>query len=516
MVSTKSSNLVLLIVFAISIFLRVLPTFLTGEPFSTDSWPLIRDAEILREYTPVDLRSPLFDGYNNYWPGSFLFSVVGSEVLAVRTIDFMRYLIPITSSFSIIFIYIIARRLWRSSTAASLAALILGTSVTHVIFTSGVVKEGFAGPLYLQLILLTMVPQSLLPQVISSISLVITHHLTTLNALGILAFMAALHLYWNMKSGSEMDLKHLPSLLALSVIAVSYYLLYAKEGFKYPPKLEDVIDLIIYYVLGLFISTWLLGAKSSGSSKRFKVIILPALILALAVASTVRSPVSGLPHLDHIHLVYWLPLVLIAMMFYPSMISIKGRERVLVTGWLLSTFSLELFSVFSGCFACSSVAYREINFLLIPIALISSAILLKRNSIMKVIAVLLAVLSITSGYLAISWSLNGEDRLTYFWTYTRSEARAMEVLSSLHVKNLMGDEHDKYLASYYSIEVKVGDAFELFLGIKRPHGLILIHRLMGVDGFSLGPSFIPGKKIREVSLLTDRYLVIGSNEVCGS
>ena len=57
----------LISVFLLSVFLRMYPTIISGLPFSTDSWPLIRNAEKLVESSPTPLNGKLFDGYNNYW-----------------------------------------------------------------------------------------------------------------------------------------------------------------------------------------------------------------------------------------------------------------------------------------------------------------------------------------------------------------------------------------------------------------------------------------------------------------
>jgi hypothetical protein len=87
--------------------LRLYPTLVSGQPFSTDAWSPIRNAELLMKHTPVPLDDVMFDGYNNHWPANSLFGVVFSQVIGVELKQAMALVFPVigawlSSSFSLL------------------------------------------------------------------------------------------------------------------------------------------------------------------------------------------------------------------------------------------------------------------------------------------------------------------------------------------------------------------------------------------------------------------------------
>ena len=76
----RKESYYLMIIVLVSILLRIYPMTVSGLPFSTDSWLLIRNAEKLVENSPIPLNSKLFDGYNNYWPLSQIYGAILSMI----------------------------------------------------------------------------------------------------------------------------------------------------------------------------------------------------------------------------------------------------------------------------------------------------------------------------------------------------------------------------------------------------------------------------------------------------
>lgn len=91
----------LVLVCTAACLVRLYPAVITGLPFSTDGWSLIRNTELLLQYTPVPLSSPIFDGYNSFWPASSIFGAVVSEVTGVSPVMVMAFLVPFAGSVTV-------------------------------------------------------------------------------------------------------------------------------------------------------------------------------------------------------------------------------------------------------------------------------------------------------------------------------------------------------------------------------------------------------------------------------
>ena len=159
-------------------------------PFSTDAWPLIKNTEILIQNTPVPLNSNLFDGYNNFWPGSSLFSAVLSETLNLQPTYVMAFGIPLFAALALLLFYVIVKRVTQNTEISLLATALLAAAFPYTLFMAGVTKETFADPIYLSVIFLFLLKtnwKTTLLFTVASIALVLSHHLTAFLTLGIIA-----------------------------------------------------------------------------------------------------------------------------------------------------------------------------------------------------------------------------------------------------------------------------------------------------------------------------------------
>ncbi len=517
----SNSGPLLYLLLVVSISLRVLPTYVTHEPFSTDSWPLLKDVRILLENSPIDIRSPKFDGYNNFWPGSIIFSAVGSAIVGINFRDFMRYLFPIFSSLSPVLVYFISKRLinqedMSGNFAAFMSSFMVGTSVPNLLIGAGIVKESFAGPFYLALILSILIQRSTIFQLMMSFSIVLTHHLTLFNVIIIFTFMDLTLRWVRIKSGRTLEVSGPSSpLIILIILTVFYYAAFAKEGIRGIDFSSVLLNFIPYLLLGLYLS--FIASEPGESNARSRVLgkAAPLIAIIIGVLSTWRSPVPGLPKPDLINLLYVLPLVIFATAVPWALRYIGNSSRAILVSWLFSTLSIEAFSVISRCNECSPLAYREISFLIVPMIIISSFTFRYLNRLKKIVALALIFLSLLIAITALSLTLSGGDRITYIWTYSPSEVRIIEVIGYFGPKKVLSDNHISYLATYYSINVDEAELARIFLSKKILKGDILVHRLMKTNGFTSGPVRISGRDVRELVRHLNKYLVVGPNEVRG-
>ena len=117
--------LCLFIVLLIALAIRLYPTVISGMPFSTDAWPLIRNTELIIQNTPVPLNSGIFDAYNNFWPGSQLFGAALSQITSLPPITAMALGIPIAAAFAILIFYFLVKKLTENTKIALIAAALL-------------------------------------------------------------------------------------------------------------------------------------------------------------------------------------------------------------------------------------------------------------------------------------------------------------------------------------------------------------------------------------------------------
>src|SRR5665648_53429 len=132
--------LFILIPLLIALTLRLYPTLISGMPFSTDAWPLIRNTELLIQNTPIPLSSNIFDGYNNFWPAIQLFGAILSIITTLPAITSMALGIPIAAALTIPIFYLLVKKITQNNTISLIAATLLATAFPYALFTAGVTK----------------------------------------------------------------------------------------------------------------------------------------------------------------------------------------------------------------------------------------------------------------------------------------------------------------------------------------------------------------------------------------
>ena len=94
---------------AIAILLRTYPYLVSGLPFSVDSWPSIRYAELLLSEQPIRVgeAGPLGKSPNYF--GEKVFGAVASALTGLQPMHAMAFLVPLVGALSTLVLYAIAR-----------------------------------------------------------------------------------------------------------------------------------------------------------------------------------------------------------------------------------------------------------------------------------------------------------------------------------------------------------------------------------------------------------------------
>jgi putative flippase GtrA len=494
--------LYVLLVLAVASLLRLYPTLISGMPFSTDSWPPIRNTELLVEHTPIRLNDEVFDGYNNYWPANSLFGAVFSQTIGLEPRQAMALIFPVIGAFAILVFYALIDGLFEPEVAL-MASMVFATAFSHAIFTAGITKEGYGNPLYLLLILIFLRLEGgagrVLLFTITSIALALTHHLTPLVAIAVLSCMALARFMADLRSGSHLNKLSFPLVGVLAFATLAYYLLYAQEGFKVQLTASDWLSAASYQLAAFALAEYFAFKKPSQSRMRSLLMCSAAAAIPLLfIGVAVKTPIMpGAPVLPSRYLLYAIPFLLSSSLTYLGYQRIRGARighGVEALFWLNSVLGLEGFAVFGGSSLGSSLAYRAVNFLWPPLSLLCAVGLHRlyaaarkphgRGLTARLIAaatiITVATIALLNSYAVYAAVSLGERYMGYFWLYTPPEYRAAEwVKGAAGGLTVAGDVKALYLLKcYFNVDVDVLQGLRyLSGGAQRPQALFVYQQM---------------------------------------
>jgi hypothetical protein len=361
----------------IALTLRLYPYLATGLPFAIDAWAPIRNTELILEHTPTKLDNEIFDGYNNYWPANSLFGAIISEITSLPPLQAMAIFLPITAATTILIFYALVKKIYNSK-IAFLASIIFAVAFTHAFFTAGVTKETYANPLYILLMLIFLHPtikksKQILLFTVTSTTLALTHHLTTMITIAILSSIALARLIKTTKKGLPANKGDFLLLGILGAVAIIDYAVYAHRGFKLILTYSDWLSMASYQVLTFALALYLTSKPNLNTQNKTAVACLGALILGFILTALSRPIISGLPVMSS-YLIYDSPYIII-----PPLVTLgysyKKQPNTLIVPmfWLAVIAALEGYAVFANPIISIMLANRAINFLHPPLAILAAA-----------------------------------------------------------------------------------------------------------------------------------------------
>ena len=487
----KSSRY-LTLVFAISFIFRLYPYMNLNLPFSIDAWPLIRDTISLIRYSPIPLDSILFDGYNNYWPGSIIFSTVFSEISGVYPVNAMAMAFPFINSLGLIILYSMLRKMDIDIDISIISIAVIGTLYPLFFFGAGVTKETFAFPLYITLLYFTFTMKnykSLISITLLITTLILTHHLTSLITLVIIAYALSQSIF-NFSKDKTVFIRGY-TFITLFIFGYLYYFLYAYRGMRLPElTYENLISVLSYLILFIFISYQLsIGIDKDIRQWFSRVMIVSALALALAYFTIVMGFSEEVVRLPRRYLIFSIPYISLAALASIGIRYIRvKRRRIPIIYWFSSILALMSYSIFGGNPLFTGIIYRLVNFLIVPLSISAAAsIYFLRRRIKLFSTVILIIVVVPSVYAAYSAYYMFDPYLGYNWRNQRGIYQPGHWLSNYNIDSLpvAGDTTVKYLfKDYYTFGYIPG--LSIINSGCRSTSILILYRMMYVNGYNSG------------------------------
>ena len=458
------------VAFLTAVALRLYPAIVSGLPYSTDGWPIIRNTELLVKKTPIGLDDEAFDGYNNYWPASSVFGALLAQATGLKPVEAMRVGIPLAGAVAVLIFYALVEGFAKDRGLALTASMLLAAMFPYALFTAGVTKETFANPIYMLCLLLFLTRRGwrgLLLFTVASTALASAHHLTPMVTATVLASVALAETFYRVKQGLDIEKTSLLYLSILTATTALYFAVFAHRGFKIAVTYSDVISAASYQIVA-FASTLYLAFKPYTYSRRA---LLSACFVAVVTASTVallstkRPVVPGAPVLPGRYMFYATAFILAAPLLtlgFDKLCEIGGEGRTALPFWLTTILGFEGYAVFGNPPIGLTLAYRMLNFLCPPLAVICAFGLYRlcpeaggprKENRMLAAAVLLSILAISSYSLYAAVSLQ-ERYMGYFWLYRPPEyAAGSWVSSACGGCTVACDVKFAYLFKYFGLKV---------------------------------------------------------------
>ena len=499
----KRRALYILLVLLLSMFLRLYPTLLSGLPFSTDSWPLIKNAEKLLELTPTPLKGELFDRYNIYWPLSQVYGAIFSEILQVSPLDSMRVYVPFAAAWTPLILYLILRRLTGSDEVGFIAGLLLAAGGPYSIFTAGVTKETFANIFLFQAIYLccrtAFTISDFLGFAITVVALTMSHHVAYIVFLVIIANVLVAEIFLP-RLRKVSTAKRLMTLFFSAVVGLVYYFAYAIHGLKVVPSFSEWLSAFSFQVLTFIAMFYVIARPKPRKLPRSWIALIPIALVSLLVNQIVPI-VPGAPSLSPIVSFYASTLIFMGLFVILGLYCAKEWKLdgvfYPVLFWVSSVLGLECYAVFGASPGLSlTLAYRLPNFLIAGLASLAAIGILRAYSSSRAIIRCLSIVCLVffvSSLASESYSavILQENYLGYQWLYTPQDYQgALWVKRYNDGQVVYGDLKIKYLiGDYLGLSVDSGRGYIILLGEEKSdtEGLLTVYRAMEDNGYLLGP-----------------------------
>jgi hypothetical protein len=528
------TQLYVLIILLIALSLRLYPTLISGMPFSTDGWPIIRNTELLMHNTPIPLNSNIFDGYNDFWPANSLFGTILSQITNLPPIYTMALGIPIVAALTIPIFYLLTQKITQNKKIALIATALLATAFPYALFTAGITKETFASPIYISLILIFLLKHNWKTTAlfsITSVALVLSHHLTAFLAVVIISSLTIAS-YASKKNPPEKTNTNKSNIIyvaILATIASLYFMLYAYPGFKMTITPSDLLAAGAYQIAVIAATLYIihLSRKESSIITLIKCSLAFTMIFLFFFLITKISVLPAAPTLPVYYFLFATPFIIAVPLtiFTLNQIHEKHFSLLLPLFWLLPVIAFAFYGLFANPSDGVGFAYRSINFMLPPLTILLGIGLYKLNKAPKhinarkvaaivasVIILSMVAINIYSLYATVSLQ---EPYLGYFWRYEPSEYKASSwITTNANNQTISGDSKVSYLLrGYFNQNVSIIDGLNYLDGNGSAPQMLYVYNQMYKNGYVLyegSPATLP---LNWTDKLTYYNLIYANSEV---
>lgn len=437
----------LFLIIIIAITLRFLPFLIYREPFSTDIWPLIRASKTLAKASAYIWDDQYFDGYNNRWPGVILSTSIASLILDLDIVYVYSYLYLIAiSSAYIVLLYVLIRRLSSCRSMSILGLLYFISAPSLLIFSSAILKEVYAYPQLITIVLLVLIynskSYSYIALFLSSLALVITHHLASMMIIGILLssfIVLAILLILGFCRDRECFkvIKNIAMAIAmLTILFFIYITIYGGKGFRYRLGIEDISGIFIYAFF-IYISY---AISSYLKNRRFLSASAISIAIIITILASIYSIIYGITiNLNDISLHIIASLApLITLCLLPNNINIA---KVFIIGQaLFLATSLSYLYIARPEFV--NILHRVANYVVFLNTISIAYTACRGGRFTKAFSITISILALFSGIICLSSIILGENNSMFYWLYRESEVKGFSDIARLSTDNiiLLGDD----------------------------------------------------------------------------
>ena len=487
-----------------SLIVRLTPYLYSGVPFSTDSWGPIGNALRLLQHTPVPMTSDVFDGYNNFWPANSIFSAVTSLVTGVPLIPASAVAVPVAGGLGVVALAALVKRLTASPQAAYASALMLSLFFNNVMMCGGVIKECYACPIALALMLTPLLsvrwrdPPFWVIALILASGLTLSHHLTLLLTLMILGGWLLLEVFNHVVRGSEVNGRVAFLALALASIGYAYNMLYAWGGLKLSLSEDIITSLTSYYLVftaaGLYVSVRRPPSKPWIAAAALATLAAPPALTYMVSAGVMQAFMTPSPHIPPSFAVYSISYsVLGALALIGYRVSWKRGSTAYVILWLSALLAFETYALIAEPPMAVDLAYRTLDFLAIPLA-VMAALPLREPRLRRAASAGVAVFLAVNALMVYSTLTGVETHLGHFWVYSFRDLELASLINSSASSRLVyGDVRTSFLyQGLYMVKVDYSNALRVLKGGDGLTGALIMYEGMLKEGFvSNSGSLIP-------------------------
>ncbi len=458
--------LILVIILVLSITARLTPTLASQTVFSLDTWPLIRDTEVvLREGANI-YNGRSLSGYHNHWPGIILFVLVLSQLTGIDPETL--YALPMTVTLSFILVVSILVFLKNNKITPRIKILTTIAMLSFpslLVFTSAPLKEVYSLPLFLLILSYVLNHENqeryeLVILIVMFLGMVISHNLSPYILIGsMITMLFYSYSNWLKKGLNKSVVK--TELLVFLAASVVIYVLYNIAQYNAFVRLgaADILTpsriTIFIIVFSLFYLTLFL-VNIGRLLKTLIIVLIMSLVILLAMTGNVSKIVPGLNYPLSIS-----GLLISITLFIGLLLAVfPGEEDQRITYSFSILFFITLNIVYILLFAplLSTILHRFLNYLIIPITL-SSIYLAKKTLTVRFLLFIFLALSITASTILIYETVTDETPLTYHWYYTQPEVYGLKEIEHYLSENFTVVGDDKI--TYYFTDIQRTSTSEL-------------------------------------------------------
>ncbi len=390
--------------------IRLIPYLITGVPYHTDTYAILSFTELLKSKTPTELiPNSGLGNYEIYWPGVAIYGIIHSVITGLGIKELTSITVPIINSLSTLILIPMLRSLGMSKTYSVIAALVFGLVGTEAVLGAGVTKEGYAAALMMTTLTLTSLAiirgfsNAYYLVVLTHSSLIITHHLTSVVTLLMMAYLITAYL-----SSKVLIKRLLTSLAVLAINALTLLTYIYLHSIKALPTLtaltaSDIISLITYeYIATLPIWFSLISRSELKYLIRLWFAAIYVLVVALSIAAARVEIAYAAPRISAYELLLFTPYLVIALLGIISVGRISERCLSTYTYLVVLGFvGIELYLIF-GTPGLISEAYRLSTFLYLGISILVAYTLsiIKSKYLRSMISLMISAALMMSAYVA--------------------------------------------------------------------------------------------------------------------